>query len=48
MERKEKKKKKHFGKTGEMAEIIAILKYQNKKDTEVMIPSQTHLFFQLY
>ena len=31
-----------------MAEIIAILKYQNKKDTEVMIPSQTHLFFQLY
>lgn len=29
----------------EMAEIIAILKYLNKKDTEVTTPSQTHLFF---
>ena len=37
MERKEKRK--YFGRTGEMAEIIAILKYLNKKDKEVMTPS---------
>lgn len=37
--KKRKEKRKYFGRTGEMAEIIAILKYLNKKDTEVMTPS---------